>query len=1125
MLTQLLRFEYRYHLKQLSFLAAAVIFFALGLTAVFGNYRGSGVHVNGPYVVTLLVGILSLSAIFASIVFCANVVLRDTHHRTEQFIYTSSLTKPVYFISRLAGLLLAVFVLLCLASVGLMAGSLLVGPGKQGPFNIFYFVQPLLLFGLPNILFGCGLVFATALLTRSAKAVYVTGVLLYVLYMLGSVLGNSPMMANSNPGDAMLPALLDPFGLAAFFGETRGWTNAQMNVQLFSPRGVFLLNRVLWLGVSVIMLFIAYRAFSFRPQVLKTNRSVSKTGTAMPIAYRRIQPVFKGYALRAGWMQFKLEAAAMFKNIPLIVMLLLWVVLMGIELNDNLFHGLFDTSFHPSTGIIVEELHVLRPAMLLIIFCAAELVRRERTVNIHSLVYTTPVRNILFPAVQCAVLALVIFALVSLNILLGLGLQWSHGYFKAELPVYFSLYYYSGLPLLLFGALAVFIQTLIPHKYTGMLACLLMAGLIMFSRKLGVENFLFRYAVTPDMKYSDMNGFGHFAKAFNWYMLYWGAFAMLLLFLSAVLWKRTRRTGERVMMFTIPCLLLVLAASAFIYSKQHNYNFEKWEVVYEKRFRQYADMPQPDITAVRTETDIYPGEARYTVKGWYHLENRSGKTIAKILAGAHPEMTSLHFSGNAASAGHNQFWITLPRPLAPGDTMSLAFTAEADRNSFLPFNNEHSIVANGSYVELEKYLPYIGFNAGLTLGDTSKRREMGLPPIMQGPTTVSPLVDFETVISTVEGQQVITSGTLLKDWSGGGRHYFHYKTAEPILQMFAFSSARYALRRDTLHGIDLRFYFREDEKENVPALMQGLRDGLAYCNAQFSPYTQRSLTMAEIPQYRGVATAYPGVVFAAERLNFKGDFRDSNKVNFAYATTAHEVSHQWWAMKLIPADTSGSKFLTESLAKYTEAMVLEKARGKMHLRNYLLSDNNWYMYVRSFGVEELPLVNTDGETHVVYQKGGLAMYRLKETLGEERVNAALRRALAAKVSRSEELIKELTLDATPDEINLINTCLREVITYSLGISIISCEPVNGKYKLTLKIKTLRNGGTANDLLPIAVFAQADPLAGPIYEKMHRFTGKETLITLLLDQKPAAAAIDPYAYIPDDNRRDNVAVLP
>lgn len=250
MLIQLFRFESCYHARQLSFRAAAPMFAALGVLAIYGNYGGPGVHVNGPYVITMLTGLLSLTVIFASILFCANVVLRDITHRTEAFIFTSPLSRPVYFFSRFGALLLMVFVLLCIASLGMAAGTGLAMPSRRGAFQGIYYLQPLLVFGLPNVLFSCSVVFAAALLTRSARAVYAAGVLLYVLYLLGSIFGNSPILANSGAGDASLAALLDPFGLSAFFAEARGWTDAQRNGLLMPLQGAFLLNRILWTGFS-----------------------------------------------------------------------------------------------------------------------------------------------------------------------------------------------------------------------------------------------------------------------------------------------------------------------------------------------------------------------------------------------------------------------------------------------------------------------------------------------------------------------------------------------------------------------------------------------------------------------------------------------------------------------------------------------------------------------------------------------------------------------------------------------------------------------------------------------------------------------------------------------------------
>lgn len=74
-----------------------------------------------------------------------------------------------------------------------------------------------------------------------------------------------------------------------------------------------------------------------------------------------------------------------------------------------------------------------------------------------------------------------------------------------------------------------------------------------------------------------------------------------------------------------------------------------------------------------------------------------------------------------------------------------------------------------------------------------------------------------------------------------------------------------------------------------------MRDALNYGNANFSTYPLNHFTIAEIPHYKGAATAYPGVVFNAERINYLTDYRNPNLVNQSYAITAHEAAHQWWA--------------------------------------------------------------------------------------------------------------------------------------------------------------------------------------------------------------------------------------
>ena len=65
MLSALFKFEIRYHFRQLTFRIAVLLFLGLGLLGVHGNFGGSAVHVNAPYVITYIISMLSLFSILS----------------------------------------------------------------------------------------------------------------------------------------------------------------------------------------------------------------------------------------------------------------------------------------------------------------------------------------------------------------------------------------------------------------------------------------------------------------------------------------------------------------------------------------------------------------------------------------------------------------------------------------------------------------------------------------------------------------------------------------------------------------------------------------------------------------------------------------------------------------------------------------------------------------------------------------------------------------------------------------------------------------------------------------------------------------------------------------------------
>ncbi|WP_293789300.1 M1 family aminopeptidase [uncultured Pedobacter sp.] len=1171
MITDLLKFELKYHFGQLSFKVATLLFLMLGyFCALKGGFGPVEVHKNSPYVITNIIALLSLFSIFSATLFSANVVLRDSMFKMEAVVFTTSIKKPAYFGIRLLGLIIAVFSLLLLVALGIYVGSFFIDKDRLGIFQLNYYLHALLIFALPNVLFSAGILFCTAILTKSVRAIYVAGVLIYILYMLASILGNSPLLATSTmkAGSAdILPILLDPFALASFFGETKTWTIFQRNHQLFPLCGAFLLNRILWTCFTSLIIVISYHLFDFRLTRQRQLKIKSdKTVYSALISYRtlKVLPGGTAYRFKALIAQLKLELIFLFKNIPIMVMLLLWIFLFGIELKDRLFSGVYGIHSYPATGIIIEEIRTMKFGLILIIFYAAESVSREKMSNTHSIIYSSPVPNSVFWMAKTLSLFGLVFVLVTLNIGIGIFLQLTHGYYLIELRSYLSLYYYSAFPLLLFVVLIVFIQNLSTNKYLGMLLNMIMIFLITYAERFGFEHYLFRFATTPDLKHSYFNGFGYYNDAFNWYMLYWSAFTMVIAVLTIGGWQRlaeikvnTRMRFMRValmqhQLIVIPAVLIWICCAAFIYNQTNLVGKYKnkqallnWRLAYERKYKSMANLPQPMIKAVKTNVDLYPNEQKYMVEGTYLLKNETNKPLYKIWTSIDPAVSSFSINvagvrGNERDEVFNQQFLTLKKPLNPGQEILMNFSIVVIRNGFTSFDTENSVVANGTYVELEKFIPLLGYSYHFESDDKRERKKAGLPGIAMKPpfNKTYQLVDFETTISTTIDQQIVTVGELQRSWSANNRQYFKYKTPGPVNFMFALSSAKYALKKEKHKGIELSIYYQQGQEYNLKSMFRALKATLDYGNKYFAKYPFKQLTIAEIPQYKGAATAYLGLIFSAENISFLGNFSQKGIINQSYAITAHETAHQWWANILTPTDGAGYAMLTESLAKYTENMLIEKAFGKMYLRKYLAYDNHLYFLNRNYNGEELPLAKTLDQPYVHYQKGGLAMYAIKETVGEHQFNAALHQLILEHQypkpkATAEDLVNALLRQAQPEDKTFINDCFNKVVIYDLGIHVLDCKKLNnGKYKVELEIAAERISDGSKQLPDLKIdLACFDALetdwkscTKPIYSQKVHITQHKTRLSFIVNQKPKTVAIDPYGYILDENRSDNVRVV-
>ena len=252
------KFELKFRLKSLSTYVYFFMWFAFSFLCVasenFGpiGYGNGKVLLNGPFAIatydwlSTLFGLIVIAAIFGT------SILRDFQRDTYQILFTKPISKFAYLGGRWAGS----FVTAVFAFSGLMFGTFLgtFAPWADhlriGPNHPWWYLQPFLSIVVVQIFFLGSLFFAVAALSRKIFVVYLQGVALFMLYVIGIT-----VFSATRSLERFWSGIFDPVGLLLFDDITRYWTVAEKNVLSLSwsphvAAGVFLYNRLLWLSVG-----------------------------------------------------------------------------------------------------------------------------------------------------------------------------------------------------------------------------------------------------------------------------------------------------------------------------------------------------------------------------------------------------------------------------------------------------------------------------------------------------------------------------------------------------------------------------------------------------------------------------------------------------------------------------------------------------------------------------------------------------------------------------------------------------------------------------------------------------------------------------------------------------------
>ncbi|MFM8327548.1 MAG: ABC transporter permease, partial [Pirellulaceae bacterium] len=367
---------------------------------------------------------------------------------SRELLFSKPIRRWGYLLGRFFGGMTAALIPMLGVSLGIVIASLMpwIDAEDWGNESWLAHVRGFLMFALPNTLFFAAVVFAIATTTRSTLMSYLGLLAVIVLYAIAQ-------NYLSDLRNQKIATLLDPLGIAAFGVETRYWTVEEKNTQSLGWTESMVLNRALWGTVSLAILAIGARLFSFADRSKSRRKGLqggdsSTANQAAAVGAGAVGIYAKVAADSRGWRwwlqcfgnQFMVDSKAIFRSTTFLVLaaisLLNTLPSLWLDLGER-----YGVSSFPVTYLQVQKiegsLNIFVLAMLTVF--AGWLIWRDRDAKMHEMLGSAAAPQTARLLAHLASLLALVAAIYLLAILSSALSQASRGYHRYQWGVYFQL--------------------------------------------------------------------------------------------------------------------------------------------------------------------------------------------------------------------------------------------------------------------------------------------------------------------------------------------------------------------------------------------------------------------------------------------------------------------------------------------------------------------------------------------------------------------------------------------------------------------------------------------------------------------------------------------------------------
>ena len=265
----------KFELKQRLFTPISLIFFlmlvfqALWYTkGTFDYYVNEDVVMNAPAILYQGYSGMGMLMVIIIAIVTGGVLYKDLQHKTADWIYTYPIKEKQFYLGRFLSAFIYLFLLAIGASVGYLLApySGIAEAHRFGSPPILVMLHGILIFQIPNLLLYISVIFTSVAYTKKTSVGYLVAFFLVIMFLLMQV------SYESGSGGSVY-AYADPFGFVAVENYYDNASSFDKNNGIISVSGYVLANRLIWLGVTLVIFLLGYRKFSFKHFIAKTVKS------------------------------------------------------------------------------------------------------------------------------------------------------------------------------------------------------------------------------------------------------------------------------------------------------------------------------------------------------------------------------------------------------------------------------------------------------------------------------------------------------------------------------------------------------------------------------------------------------------------------------------------------------------------------------------------------------------------------------------------------------------------------------------------------------------------------------------------------------------------------------------